>query len=265
MKRFVCIGMIVSLILMPAIAAAEINIQHGGIPSGLLRYVFPFKYKNIGGTCFVVDVDNRQYIITARHICNNIKDGDTVQLYFNQAWNAIIIKPIFPKNDSVDIVALAANRLIMPKMEFDISSENLMIGQDVYFLEFPFLDLKFGTISNDPVPIFVPFIKKGIFSAAEGADIIYLDGHNNPGFSGGPVIFSNYFKNRLQIAGVISGYKSNYNTVMEKEINDQSTSQVGKKKIIHYVSENTGIVIAYEIARIIEAIRANPIGFQLSQ
>jgi len=248
---------------------AEINIQHGGIPGGLLTYIFPIKYKNIGGTCFVIDVDNRQYIITARHICHNIKDGDTIQLYINQEWYDVAIKPLFPKSDTVDIVALAANRLIMPKMEFDIGVENLMLGQDVYFLGFPFLDFKLGSKFNGSVTTLFPFVKKGICSALPGEGIIYLDGHNNPGFSGGPVIFSNYFKNHLQIAGVVSGYKNNDNPVMIKEIEDRSQSQVRekqqKKKIVPYVAENTGIIVTYSIGYIMEAIRANPIGFPLSK
>jgi prepilin-type processing-associated H-X9-DG protein len=268
MKRFVYIGIVISLIFMPTIAFAEINIQNGGIPGELATHVLPFKYKNIAGTCFVVDVDNRQYIITARHICSNIKDEDMVQLYINKVWYAITIKPIFPVNNEVDIVALATNRLIMPKMEFNISSENLMLGQDIYFLGFPFLDLKFSTTPSDNKFALFPFIKKGIFSAAEGRNILYLDGHNNPGFSGGPVIFSNHFKHHLQVAGVISGYRNNDNPILVKEIENPSTSQEeqGKqKKIVPYVSENTGIIVAYDIGPMIEAIRSNPIGFPLSQ
>jgi hypothetical protein len=38
----------------------------------------------------------------------------------------------------------------------------------------------------------VPLIKKAIISATvheHGATVLLLDGHNNPGFSGGPIVY----------------------------------------------------------------------------
>ena len=64
-----------------------------------------------------------------------------------------------------------------------------MYGQDVYFLGFPYgLHGDMSALSND-LPF--PFVKKGIISLFhnDGVNRIYLDGHNNPGFSGGPVVF----------------------------------------------------------------------------
>lgn len=39
----------------------------------------------------------------------------------------------------------------------------------------------------------IPFLKSGIVSAMDDRDpeanLLYLDGHNNSGFSGGPIVF----------------------------------------------------------------------------
>ena len=51
----------------------------------------------------------------------------------------------------------------------------------------------------------IPFVKKAIVSAINNP-VIYLDGHNNPGFSGGPLVFWDYAEKRRKIMGVISGY-----------------------------------------------------------
>ena len=63
-----------------------------------------------------------------------------------------------------------------------------MLSQDVYFLGFPYdLTNDGGTINrNFPIPL----IKKGILSAIQVGEVktLLLDGHNNPGFSGGPVV-----------------------------------------------------------------------------
>ena len=82
----------------------------------------------------------------------------------------------------------------------------------------------------------MPFVKKGIVSCMSGSRI-FLDGHNNPGFSGGPVVFAKANGLDYKIGGVISGYKASKNPVVDP------------KRIPSYahVYENTGIVIAEDI------------------
>lgn len=92
-------------------------------------------------------------------------------------------------------------------MDIVIGQKGIFVGQDVYSLGFPFgLATKF----DKPIPTHIAFIKKAILSAIDArpgsGHVLYLDGHNNPGFSGGPVIYANYNeRERLEIAGVIAG------------------------------------------------------------
>jgi hypothetical protein len=103
----------------------------------------------------------------------------------------------------------------------------------------------------------VPFIKKGVLSSIDrdqaGTRVLYLDGNNNPGFSGGPVVFPlNEDRKKFRVAAVVSGYRFDPQPVF---INDQPTRLVSR--------HNTGIIISYDISHAIDLIRVNPVGFLL--
>lgn len=160
----------------------EVKLQRA-VPQGILNRVFPFGFKEHSGSCFAIDIANKQYIITARHLVPGIKDNDIVKLFINTAWINLKVRPIFAKNEKTDIVALAGDKLVAPKMEIYIGLKGIFVGQDVYFLGFPFgLATKF----EKPTPTHIAFIKKGILSAIDARQssghILYIDGHNNLDF-----------------------------------------------------------------------------------
>ena len=265
-------GFIICILVFGSVslsASEELTLQRGAIPFGLLNRVLKISYKSESGTCFVIDIDNRQYIITAGHLTPGIKDGDSVKIFVGQEWSQFKVKPIFPEKRKTDTVALAADRLIAPKMNIVVDGTGIFLAQDMYFLGYPY---DMSTKIDIPVATHIPFVKKAILSAAtspghDSGNVLFLDGHNNPGFSGGPVVFANYQQNnRLQIAGVVSGYRYQPLPVVEEEIvESKSTSGDSQRKVVRYVRENTGIVIAYDIGEIVKAIRANPIGPLLTQ
>jgi len=279
MRRSLRLGLIVGLvglILLSSlpVGAEEVKIIAGGIPFGILGRVFPFKYKNSTGTCFVIDIDGRQYVIAAKHCAPGIKNGDSVQLHMKNEWFTFVIRPIFPLNEKTDIVALAADRLIVPKMEILVGAGDMILGQTAYFLGFPHLPpTPYLALSTKFQEWHLPFIKNATISTLElnpdDGNILYLDGHNNPGFSGGPVIIANHHKQEtLQIVGVVSGYANQNIPVQLAELKESPSEdqKMGKEtKLIPYVPENSGIIVAYSIIEIIKAIGANPIGLPLPQ
>jgi hypothetical protein len=80
-----------------------------------------------------------------------------------------------------------------------------------------------------------------------------LDGINNPGFSGGPVIIGT--GESVKFAAVISGYY-----LQPTEIIRGNAAQRVPKARKDYVYENSGFIIAYDIAHAVDAIKKNPIG-----
>lgn len=103
-----------------------------------------------------------------------------------------------------------------------------------------------------------PLVKKAIVSAMMTDDkkcINLLDGHNNPGFSGGPVVFQDPKSPQLKfkVAGVIASYRVDREPVVDAD---------GNETPFHYDS-NTGIIESYGVNHALDAIRDNPIGFEL--
>ena len=113
--------------------------------------------------------------------------------------------------------------------------DDFYISQDAFFLGFPYgLNMGSGKINNN-YPF--PFVKKCIFSAIDNTStphLIYLDGHNNHGFSGGPVCYFSSKTKQIHIAGVVSSFIHTSESL-----------------------ENTGIFIAHPIHYIIKSIKEN--------
>lgn len=252
-----------NLTSQPQTFGAEMSIKlEEGIPDVFLDRVLPIRLGNASGTCFVVDVDNRQYLITARHVISQTPFDGKLEIFSKGSWHSIKAHLILPRNEETDVAALAPENIIMSKVEFPLGAAGVVLGQKVYFLGYPF-GLASRSRQRDD---FIPFVKAGILSAIDGRDksgiVVYVDGHNNPGFSGGPVIFSNLnHGNTLQIASVISGYRNQPSQVFEKEIpvTDQPTPE-SKTQKLQFVQENSGIVISFSLDPLLEAIKERPIG-----
>lgn len=226
------------------------------ITLGALQRAFRLKWGDHIGTCFTLDIDGKQYIVTARHVVEGIKPDDNVGLLFKREWHGVPVKLVAECSGVVDITVLAASYQITPADPFPASDTDFILGQDVYFLGFPFglVGAEAGEV-NRHFP--VPFIKKAILSSVinevGGARILYLDGHNNPGFSGGPVVYSVQPGNLFHVAGVVSGYQF-----------DPQPIYKGESETTLMARHNTGIVISYGISHAVKAIRRNPIGASIS-
>ncbi|MBZ0304076.1 MAG: serine protease [Anaerolineae bacterium] len=223
------------------------------ITSNILQRTLFIGHQGSLGTGFTVDQDDRQYLVTARHVVGNIRDGDIVDIYHDNQWKQTEVKRIEVPRPDIDILVLAPSQQLTPSLKFFATSEGLGVSQDIYFLGFPY-----GWRSSDAYTLTLnngfpfPLVKKGIISAfGPNVDYFLIDGHNNPGFSGGPVVFSDGKK--IKVAGVISGYR-----ISNEPIFDSS----GHTNF--YYKYNTGIVKGYDIRFAVDAIKANPVGCSIS-
>jgi hypothetical protein len=150
----------------------------------------------------------------------------------------------------------------------------ITFGQDAYFLGFPYGD---DTLATQIEDVSVAFVRKATYSAQERGDgwlRIYLDGRNNVGFSGAPVLIYDLSKqgHPLKVIGVVSAYRNEPTEVMkiepveEKDITpaDRASQRIvtlanGKfAKLIatgNFVLNNSGIVHAYGLQAAIDLIR----------
>ena len=201
---------------------------------------------------YKVEHEKKQYLCTAKHCVtsnyhtNTLLQSDYLQIYRNERWERLGVKLVGFGSDGADICVFTPadnEKLPSPNECPEPSSVGISLSQDTYFLGFPY-GMRFDTVPeiNNGYPL--PFFKKAIMSAGSPPkskpDLLFLDGHANPGFSGGPVVFKNLNhpqKQVFQTGAIISAYKPEPNKPY---------------------GLNTGIAIAHDIKHAIDAIEANP-------
>jgi len=204
------------------------------------------------GTAFFVDENERQYLVTAKHVVQTIADVAVISILHNEKWIDVPVRLVGHAPDDVDISVLCLpNRIVESALVLPADSAGMVVSQDVFFLGFPFgLFANLGEL-NSYYP--VCFVKKAIVSCFEFGQIglhkIFLDGMNNPGFSGGPVVFSAPGTSFLKVAAVISGYRF-----------DEKPVYVNGNPVLANTRENTGIIHSYGIGYAKQIILNNQIG-----
>jgi hypothetical protein len=214
------------------------------ISSNVLYRVLCFRYGNSMGTCFTIDIDNKQYVVTAKHIVNGLAGNGIIELLHDNTWKACNCKLIGHSVDA-DVSVLAFIDTTIEGQYLEATARNMAYGQDLYFLGFPYgfkFDVDQATNRGFPFPL----VKKGIastLSTTAQPQHFLIDGHNNSGFSGGPVVFRPFGTGDFQVGGIISGYYP------EQDNNG-----------LPIANTNSGIIMVYDINNAIELIRANPNG-----
>jgi len=219
----------------------------------ILKSTFNILYKQSNATAFLVNGQKGQFLITAKHLFKDIlSSGSSVKVNIKGGQiNMDLICPVFFHcNQLVDIAVMKLKSNIICGDILPLKgNSSFFVGQECLFLGFPLFNLgSFTSIGK------VAFVKKAIVSALyeeNNTRILLLDGQNNPGFSGGPVITYSETMTKLFIIGVISGYI--------KQTKDLEIVNEGINNKIQ-TDENSGIIISYEanyISEIIHGIENN--------
>lgn len=218
------------------------------ITANVIQRTFHLKYGSGTGTCFTIDIDEKQYFVTAKHIIENLINDEEIELYFKNNWVKVKTKLIgHSTNADVSVFSIEQHIGGHP---LPATLDGIVYGQDLYFLGFPYgLKSEVGVLNREfPLPL----VKKGILSAIfsdQSEKYFLIDGHNNPGFSGGPVVYKKSGSNDFNVGGVISAYRYELENTY---FNDTPTPI--------QIKTNTGIVIAYSIDNALELIKQNPNG-----
>ena len=250
-------------------------IVRGPVTANVLLRVFPLRIGSWFGTGFTIEIDHRQYIVTAKHIlagdlpietakhilARDLPGAIEVQL---DEWTTVSVKLVGMGRDKQDVLVLATNRQISEVFPVDEGTDELMLGQSVRFLGY------FTGVQTSPLPGYknrgAPLVMSGIVSGFHfsddnnGSSSVWVDGHNNKGFSGGPVVFQparalTRDECRWKIAGVISGYVEA--PVEVRSVTGGATAAVA--------ISNAGLLRAIPMRIVRELIDANPIGFPIAQ
>ena len=84
---------------------------------------------------------------------------------------------------------------------------------------------------------------------------MWIDGHNNQGFSGGPLCFIRSGEEDVRVAGVVVAYQFITRPVIYSD---------GRETDFVY-QENMGLGLAWDILHCMEIIDRNPIGLELRE
>jgi hypothetical protein len=227
------------------------------ITNNIISRVFHISINNDIGSSFTIEYKGQQYLISAKHVIESLEyeNGDflDIKIFHDKKWKNLKCQAYIHENDDIDIVVLKTNQVGFGKFPVKLGMEELYLGRDIYFLGFPygmFSNTEEESEVNFKFPI--PFVKKGAFSAIINSDkvtSIYIDAHNNNGFSGGPVITVG--KNSdVQIIGVNVSYIK-HNNVLDYEEQDED-GQLYDEKFEYY--ENSGIMECHAIHHVFEII-----------
>ena len=208
-----------------------------------------------GGTMFAVDVDDRQYFVTARHIGKHIGSSG-IQVMSENQWVPHPATVVGHGKGKVDVTVITSPDPLIPgenRFPLPLGSAGIKIGEEMMFLGFPAVyDPSMGFSMHHGFPL--PLTKYARLSnLPQREQPMWLDGHNNRGFSGAPLCFAPSGNNDLVVAGVVCAYKPS-----TEEVVSGNGEPAGL-----YVQENTGFILAWDIRHCVEIIHSNPIGFEL--
>lgn len=239
----------------------------------ILTRVFMVQSAYFKASIFCVDVDGREYWITAKHVLTGAEHPpygslkiESVslkildQLSPQEHWIPVTFKVLDPGKD-IDIAVLAAPTPLLnkPAASEPLASSTVLIGGDCEFLGFPFGEGWRASFENGQ-SAWLPYIKHCTVSAMnkDAATIWVLDGINNKGFSGGPVIFSAGADQKIM--AVVSGYETELAQVSPSAAHKRAQKPAQRASAGGTVTLNAGFIVAYDTSYALDAIHKNPIG-----
>jgi len=246
MRSFALRGRLVCIVAFFLFCASSIQSQ---ILTNVFTRVLLLQAGDMSGSSFTIDVDGRQYIVTAKHVVSRLKDNDLIRVRRPDGWTSVRVK-VLRCDDPVDIAVLIPDKQLTLNFPVEPSMIGMQVGQDTYFLGFPYgqvlSDVKYEKVGEH---ISIPFIKKATWSASSrvgDGSLLFLDGHNNPGFSGGPIVFRDFNQQGyvMKVAGVVSGYTPDFEYVLDpkKVIPGEDLSHVEPWRIVKIRGEKFRLV-----------------------
>lgn len=278
MSRIFRLAMISCLVTAGLVAP---ECASGQVVSNVLTRVLLIKIGTEQGSGFTLDIEGRQYLITAKHLVKDLKDKASVLIRENQTWVPVDVS-IFPCADPVDIAVLVPPRLLTSTLPLEPSAKhNAIITQEVYFLGFPF-----GSSAGEGIAAFgphpIPIGEHGILSAITDG-LLVVDALNNPGFSGGPIVFRDLNETGkivFYVLGVTEGFYPDLVHVTAPEpikpgddlsnierwrIQEDHGQRVILRDTPQRVPLNSGLLLGYSIDYAVDMIRKHPIGPEIAK
>jgi hypothetical protein len=233
-------------VLVAGMLSACTALAQDAVPGEILNRTLSIKVGNETGTAFSIDYEGKLYLVTARHVTTGLPETKaTIEIQRSGKWISYQTKrTLFPKSQNADIAVFETGETL--EKPFGVRTSDLggvTMGQQVWFLGYPYGGLGSHWSNGE-----APFIKRGTMSAIDASNpdavVVYIDGFNNPGFSGGPIVYWDFSKHVYGIVGVVMGYRE-----------DTAKVLVNGVPVDAPILVNSGILIGYSIDHAIQAIK----------
>lgn len=130
------------------------------------------------GTCFTIDVEGKQYVVTAKHVIDGHPFPSDIDLHHDKTWKPERAELVGFGPAGVEVAVMVLARQLSPTLPLEPSCTELFWGQDVHFLGFPYGH--FGDVGQTNGDFPIPFVKRAAVSSmspgGSSPRIIYLDG-----------------------------------------------------------------------------------------
>ena len=234
--------------------------------TNILQRTFLIRRGVSTGTGFAIEWNGREYFITAKHVIQ--KGNGPIDILHDEQWKPLPVTGIYCHPGKPDTAMTTLGQQIAPRHPVELTTAGTIVGQDTLIVGFPFGWSNTVYDLNNGFPM--PFVKSALLSAfvfKHNTTVTYLDGHNNPGFSGGPIVTDHIPRKDPQlgpkIIGIVSGFEPE-NTPHPSEIDPPPKHMAGYPLADDHVHlTNSGFILGYGINHAIEIIEANPTGFKL--
>ncbi len=182
------------------------------VTNNIIRRVFRISHNGKTASAYTIEKGKYQFLVSAAHVFADCTEVNEIKIFFDDHWYKLPVKVVYNSLDTGDTIVFLLESDISPRTPVNYGPKGVILGSWAYFLGFP---LSLNNIGKD-LKFPLPLIKGGLISSIDGSlhelNTLFLDGHNNSGFSGGPVAWSaNPRKNEpFSIIGTVSGYLAEF-------------------------------------------------------
>ena len=195
-------------------------------------------------SAYTIEKGDSQYLVSASHVFKS-PDVKELQIFHDGVWKTLPIQVAYNSYKVGDTIVFKLPFDISPRYPVTYGTGGIYLASWCYFLGFPLgLSMDSGDLNNK-FPF--PFVKAALISALDGTqhglNVLFFDGHNNKGFSGGPVVWAPKPGAEYRIIGTVSGYLAEFPTAS------------GTEEAVDLFEVNAGIIRAYWIKEIFDFIK----------
>jgi S1-C subfamily serine protease len=166
-----------------------------------LHRVFQVRSGSSLGTAFALDVEGRQYLISALHVVSHSTSTAALDIYYLNAWKSFPVNIVGIDFDNDIAVFALEQQVVADELAIHVSSFGCVAGQEVFILGYPL-----GLRGQTYAPGFpIPLVKRGIVALFHPGPprSAYVSVSANPGFSGGPVYFAHQQTGRATLMSIV--------------------------------------------------------------